>query len=174
MRYALLVAPSANRVYAGEAPRLTEAELAAFGETVLGARPRDLDPPVLASARAGQMRQRRLAVLDPLCGRGTTLNQALRCGYDAVGIESDAGHVEAYSAFLRTYLRHQRLKHTVELEAALIHGAVERDWVRTGWEAQGDTEPRERGPAPALQYAVGSCIPVRPFSTCACLATPGR
>src|SRR5690606_30610841 len=42
MRYALLIAPSSNRVYAGEAPRLTEAELAVFGEAVLGARPRNL------------------------------------------------------------------------------------------------------------------------------------
>jgi hypothetical protein len=191
-RYALLVAPSSNRVYAGEAPRLTGAELAAFGETVLGARLRDLaplelggvpylgftaDPPltdrevaflsnvssahalfelegdrlrpvtltplarydddlitipkyagktneqftrlllnvtVLASARGPEMLDRRLVVLDPLCGRGTTLNQALMYGYDAIGIESDGGHMEAYGAFLRTWLRRKRLKHSVE------------------------------------------------------------
>jgi hypothetical protein len=192
-RYALLVAPSSNRVYAGEAPRLTAAELATFGEAVLGARPRDpaplriggvtyvgfdtdaplstrdvaylsnvssayalfavegsllrpveltplarydddlitipkyygktneqftrllLNVTVLGSARAGEMLDRRLVVLDPLCGRGTTLNQALMYGYDAIGVEVDSGHVDSYSAFLRTWLRRKRLKHSVEL-----------------------------------------------------------
>ena len=192
-RYLLLTAPSSNRVYAGEAPRLTVAELSAFGERVLGARPRDpapvtvggvpyvgfstdeplsgrdlrhlsylssayalfevegellrpvtLTPParydedlvtipkyagktneqftrlllnvtVLASTKAAQLAERRLVVLDPLAGRGTTLNHALRYGYDAIGIEIDGRHVDAYSAFLRTWLRRKRIKHTVEL-----------------------------------------------------------
>jgi hypothetical protein len=193
-RYALLVAPSSNRVYAGEAPRLTAAELAVFGEAVLGARlcdpaplrlggvtyvgfttdaplstrdvsylsnvssayalfavesgdmlrPLTLSPlarydddlitipkypgktneqftrlllnvTVLGSARAGEMLDRRLVVLDPLCGRGTTLNQALMYGYDAIGVEVAATDVDSYSAFLRTWLRRKRLKHSVEL-----------------------------------------------------------
>src|SRR5690242_19168359 len=37
---------------------------------------------------------RRLAVLDPLCGRGTTLNQALMYGFDAYGADVDARDVE--------------------------------------------------------------------------------
>lgn len=197
--YALLVAPSSNRVYAGEAPRLTEAELAVFGETVLAARPREvaqaelggvpyvrfatgaplgrrdlaylsnlstayalfavagellrpvrltplacydddlvtipkypgktneqftrllLNVTVLASARADQMLDRRLVVLDPLCGRGTTLNQALMYGYHAIGLEGDGGQVDAYSAFLRTWLRRKRLKHTIELHPVRQH-----------------------------------------------------
>jgi SAM-dependent methyltransferase len=191
--YALLVAPSSNRVYAGEAARLTLAELSAFGEAVLSSPPRKLDRlelggveyvgfqteaplndrdlaylsrvstayalfevdgdwlrpvrlapldryqddlvtipkypgktneqftqlllnvTVLASQRARRLLDDRLVVLDPLCGRGTTLNQALRYGYDAIGIESDGSHVDAYSAFLRTWLRRKRLKHKVEL-----------------------------------------------------------
>ena len=191
-RYALLVAPSANRVYAAQAARLTAAELSAFAERGLGGRVYDIAgtvlagvpylgfaadeplgeadlaylsrvstayalyevegdrlrpvalPPslrydedlltipkypgktneqftqlllnltVLASSRAGQMLTRRLVVLDPLCGRGTTLHIALRYGYDAIGIEADGGHVDAYAAFLRTWLRRKRLKHRVE------------------------------------------------------------
>ncbi|WP_213451022.1 TRM11 family SAM-dependent methyltransferase [Rhizomonospora bruguierae] len=186
--YALLLAPSANRVYAEAAPRLARAELAAFGRVVdvkdtggqtlggveyltfdtldgdlterdiahlsnlsaayaLFARVGDLLRPVplhplqhfdddlitipkyagktneqftrlllnitlLASANAPAMLAKRLTVLDPLCGRGTTLNQALMYGYDAIGIELDGKDVDAYSAFLRTYLRRKRLKHT--------------------------------------------------------------
>src|SRR5690606_15980754 len=43
-RYALLTAPSSNRVYAGEAPRIAAAELAAFGEAVLESRLIDPQP----------------------------------------------------------------------------------------------------------------------------------
>ena len=56
-----------------------------------------------------------LTVLDPLCGRGTTLSTALILGHDAAGVESDLKAVEAYAAFLRTYLRRKRLKHTADL-----------------------------------------------------------
>ena len=189
-RYALLLAPSANRVYADQAVRLSQVELAAFGtvlstepadigEAVLGGVPylvftADLGPrdiaylsnlsaahalfelvgellrPVtmtplaryesdlvtipkyagktneqftklllnltlLASAAAPRMLDGQVTVCDPLCGRGTTLNQALMYGYDALGIEIDGKDVEAYEAFLKTYLRRKRLKHTAEL-----------------------------------------------------------
>ncbi len=190
-RYALLIAPSTNRVYSDAALRLTRAELQIFGGSVLSAPPVDLDEtalggipyltfeaeltkadlgylanlssiyalfeligdllrPVelsplahfdddlitipkyagktneqftrlllnvtlLASRSGPAMLERRLTVLDPLCGRGTTLNQALRYGYHAIGIERDGKEVDAYSAFLRTYLKRKRLKHHAEL-----------------------------------------------------------
>ena len=56
-----------------------------------------------------------VSVLDPVCGRGTTLSTALTLGHDAAGVESDTKAVEAYAAFLRTYLRRKRLKHTADL-----------------------------------------------------------
>jgi SAM-dependent methyltransferase len=191
-RYAMLIAPSANRVYAGASVRLARSELVAFG-SVLSAPPRevaevglgglryvgftaaseltardvaylanlssvyalfevvgDLLRPValqplarfdddlitipkyagktneqftklllnltlLASGHAHRMLDGRLTVLDPLCGRGTTLNQALMYGYDAIGIERDGKEVDAYTAFLRTWLRRKRIKHQAEL-----------------------------------------------------------
>jgi SAM-dependent methyltransferase len=190
-RYAMLLAPSVNRVYADQAGRLSQAELAAFapvlssdvseiGTTTLGgveyltfsaelsprdvahlsnlsaayalfeSVPEDLLRPVrltplarydsdlitipkyagktneqftklvlnltlLASASAARMLDGRLTVLDPLCGRGTTLNLALMYGYDAIGVELDGKDVEAYKLFLQTWLKRKRLKHTAEL-----------------------------------------------------------
>jgi len=190
-RYALLLAPSANRVYADQASRISQAEIAAFRSvlssdlteiesvTIGGvgylAFTADLTPPdvaylsnlsaayalferagddllrpleltplarfdsdlitipkyagktneqftklvlnltLLASASAGKMLDGGLTVLDPLCGRGTTLNQALMYGYDAVGVEIDGKDVEAYKLFLQTWLKRKRLKHTAEL-----------------------------------------------------------
>jgi hypothetical protein len=64
-----------------------------------------------ARAGAGEAETARLALLDPLCGRGTTLSQALRYGWDASGIEIDGKDFDAYSAFLQTYLKRKRLKH---------------------------------------------------------------
>ncbi|PZG16510.1 TRM11 family SAM-dependent methyltransferase [Nonomuraea aridisoli] len=55
-----------------------------------------------------------LSVFDPLCGRGTTLNQALMYGYDAYGIDVDGKDFEAYAGFIKTWLRNKRLKHTAE------------------------------------------------------------
>ena len=53
-------------------------------------------------------------LLDPLCGRGTSLNQALIYGFDAAGIELDGRAVDAYETFLTTWLKNKRLKHKVE------------------------------------------------------------
>jgi SAM-dependent methyltransferase len=191
-RYALLIAPSANRVYADAALRLTEAELTIFGGSVLTHRPAEvsvlrlggvrylgftaelspadigylanlssgyalyervgddllrpvplaplerfdddlitipkyagktneqftrllLNVAVLASDSAPGMLDGGLTVLDPLCGRGTTLNQALMYGYHGIGIEQDGKDVDAYAAFLRTWLKRKRLKHHAEL-----------------------------------------------------------
>ncbi|AGL20317.1 TRM11 family methyltransferase [Actinoplanes sp. N902-109] len=190
-RYALLLAPSANRVYADQAGRLSRAELAAFSrvlsaplgdiaEATIGGvgyltfdgelsagdiaylsnlsagyalfervedellRPVVLTPlarfdsdlitipkyagktneqftklllnlTVLGSAAAGRMLTGGLTVLDPLAGRGTTLNQALMYGYDALGVEIDGKDVEAYKLFLQTWLKRKRLKHSAEL-----------------------------------------------------------
>jgi SAM-dependent methyltransferase len=57
---------------------------------------------------------RRLAVLDPLCGRGTTLNQALMYGFDAYGADIDARDVEAYAVFIQRWLKDKRLKHQAD------------------------------------------------------------
>ncbi|GAA2544363.1 SAM-dependent methyltransferase [Winogradskya consettensis] len=190
-RYALLLAPSANRVYADQAGRLSRAELAAFSpvlsapltevaETTIGGvgyvtflgdlaprdvaylsnlssgyalfervdedllRPVTLEPlarydsdlitipkyagktneqftklllnlTLLASASAPRMLDAQLTVCDPLAGRGTTLNQALMYGYDALGVEIDGKDVEAYKLFLQTWLKRKRLKHTADL-----------------------------------------------------------
>ncbi|GAA5115380.1 SAM-dependent methyltransferase [Haloechinothrix salitolerans] len=60
------------------------------------------------------MLTRRLRLLDPLCGRGTTLNQAMMYGFDATGVEMDGKDFEAYERFIKTWLRTKRFKHTAE------------------------------------------------------------
>lgn len=57
----------------------------------------------------------RLTVLDPLCGRGTTLHQAMTYDYDASGIEIDPKDFDEYSRFIRTWLKNKRLKHEADV-----------------------------------------------------------
>jgi SAM-dependent methyltransferase len=191
VRYALLVAPSANRVYAQSAAALGIAELSVVSECALGGAVSEAREQVLgsvsyvtfsapalseqalgwlsnlattfalyrcdgdklapldlkrwdqldsdlvsiqkysgktneaftklllnvtlaASAFAGE---RALAVLDPLCGRGTTLNQAVTYGFHATGVELDKKDFEAYALFIQRWVKDKRLKH----EAVLGH-----------------------------------------------------
>jgi hypothetical protein len=70
-----------------------------------------LNVTLLSSAFAPQMLTRQFAVLDPLCGRGTTLNQALMYGFDAYGCDTSRRDVEAYAVFIQRWLKDKRLKH---------------------------------------------------------------
>ena len=60
-------------------------------------------------------------LLDPACGRGTSLNRAVVYGMDACGIELDQRDVEAYAQFILTWMKDKRLKHQLE-QAKLRQG----------------------------------------------------
>lgn len=79
----------------------------------------------LALAAAGRVPGERAVVLDPLCGRGTTLNQALTYGADALGIDVDAKDTQAYATFLTTWLQEKRLKHQIDASAGRRRFRVE-------------------------------------------------
>lgn len=52
-----------------------------------------------------------VTLLDPACGRGTSLNRAIVYGLHASGIEVDQRDVEAYVQFILTWLKDKRFKH---------------------------------------------------------------
>ena len=72
---------------------------------------------LLGTAFADDLLTRKLSVFDPVCGRGTSLNQALMYGYDAAGMEVDFRAVEAYAQFIGAWLKHRRMKHDLRLTA---------------------------------------------------------
>jgi SAM-dependent methyltransferase len=189
--YALLIAPSANRVYAETAQQMTRSEIQVFGQTILAGRigepaeislggvpyvrmeaeelseddvaalsnlssvfalfevrgdllrpltvsPLDkfssdlltiqkysgktneqftkllLNVTAVSTDSPGDFLHKPLSVLDPMCGRGTTLNQAAMYGFDAYGMDIDGKDFEAYSHFIQTWLKNKRLKHTAD------------------------------------------------------------
>ena len=65
-----------------------------------------------------------ISILDPLCGRGTVLSTAMMLGCNAAGVEVDAKAVEAYAAYLRSYLRRKRLKHNLEVNPVRREGKI--------------------------------------------------
>ena len=65
-----------------------------------------------------------VSILDPLCGRGTTLSTAMMLGCNAAGVEAELKAVEAYAAYLRTYWRRKRLKHSLELSPVRREGKI--------------------------------------------------
>ncbi len=194
-RYALLVHPSANRVYAQASEELTVAELGVLARTRLQGRLGPAEPTRIAGVAyltfdadltdddltylgevstamalfekdgdalrpvelprrdrfdddlltilkysgktnevftklllnvtvwSGAQRDGPLRVLDPMCGRGTTLNQVLMNGWHAAGVDVDERDFEAYAAFLRQWLKDKRLKHSVDVNPLRRDGA---------------------------------------------------
>lgn len=77
-----------------------------------------------ATARPERWLDGSLTVLDPMCGRGTTLNLAMSLGYDVAGVEIDRKDHEAYAAFIKTWMRQHRYKHTVHEGALRTDGRM--------------------------------------------------
>lgn len=73
-----------------------------------------LNVTALSTDRPGDLLDRRVRVLDPMCGRGTTLNQALMYGLPVAGVDIDGKDIDAYAAFLKTWLRANRIKHKAQ------------------------------------------------------------
>ena len=65
---------------------------------------------VAVSAAAHERTGQGLAVrlLDPLAGRGTTLNRGLMYGFDVAGIDVDRSDFDAYRGYLTNYLKNGR------------------------------------------------------------------
>ncbi len=66
------------------------------------------------SASAFALARTPLTVMDPLCGRGTTLFCAVQEGDDAVGVDTDDKALREADVYLQRYLQYHRYKHRRE------------------------------------------------------------
>ena len=57
-----------------------------------------------------------LNLLDPVCGKGTTLFEGLTCGYNSFGIDISAKLIEEGARFLKKYLETGKYKHALKKE----------------------------------------------------------
>jgi hypothetical protein len=70
-----------------------------------------LNVTALSTDRPADLIDGRLRVFDPMCGRGTTMHQAMMYGFDAAGLDIDGKDFDEYGRFVRTWLRNKRIKH---------------------------------------------------------------
>lgn len=63
-----------------------------------------------------------LCIVDPMCGRGTSLFEGLRRNYDMSGVEIDKNDVAEIIRFVKRYAEHGRLKHKVESASMTVNG----------------------------------------------------
>ena len=61
-------------------------------------------------------------VLDPLCGRGTTLFCALCAGAEAIGIDADRRDLKEASDYFSRYLKNAGIKHTLRSFSTTVRG----------------------------------------------------
>lgn len=67
----------------------------------------------------------RLAILDPVAGRGTTLMQGLVYGYNVHGVEADKKSTHAMMTFLKRYMMEKHYKHELEQGRLRRGGKIE-------------------------------------------------
>jgi len=72
-----------------------------------------------------------ITVLDPLCGRGTTLFTALQCGMNSVGIDMDHKDLKEAADYFSRYLQFHRLKHKLDQGSRTVKGQPVPDAVYT-------------------------------------------
>lgn len=63
-----------------------------------------------------------LDILDPMCGRGTTLLTSWRCGHHSYGVEQDPNAITALAGYLKTYLRRNRYRHSAAVTPVKRNG----------------------------------------------------
>lgn len=81
----------------------------------------------LAASAAGKYEKlisAQLKVLDPVAGRGTTLNQALMWGLSPSGVEIDKKAGETYRVFISTWLKEHRYKHALHFGKLSFQGKL--------------------------------------------------
>lgn len=63
-----------------------------------------------------------LELFDPMCGRGTTLFEAINRGWNAVGADVQAADVDEGMRFFKKYLEYHRLKHATGKRSLTVGG----------------------------------------------------
>lgn len=65
-----------------------------------------------------------IQILDPVCGRGTTLFEALTQGYSCTGIELDKKQCEQLVQFFERYLQTKKYKHQIDTSPITDHKGI--------------------------------------------------
>lgn len=107
---------------------------------------------IMSGGFAGQASDQ-LMVLDPMCGKGTTLFQSMVLGYDCAGIEQDPQAIHGLDTYLKRYLKHDHYKHATEHQTILFEG--KKIGVKHTLKTANDVSAYKAGDTLTVQYAQG-------------------
>ena len=77
---------------------------------------------------AGGRRRRAAGCAGSVCGRGTTLLEALNAGDNAFGVDVDAKALDELKTFLKRYMTYHHLKHAIDARSLTVDGAPRPLW----------------------------------------------
>jgi len=101
------------------------------------------------AASAFAKREDRLTVLDPMCGKGTSLFCALCEGHNAVGIETAKPSLQEADSFLERFLQTERLKYKKSASSLPVKGKALR---KTRYEIAPDAKAQKEGNVQTLEW----------------------
>lgn len=101
----------------------------------------------------------RLTVLDPMCGKGTTLFCALCEGWDALGVETDAKSLSEAEQYLERSLKWHRLKHKRTISSRTLSGGGNAKM--TEFTLAADTQAMKDGDTLCLRTLCGDAARLR-------------
>ncbi len=97
-----------------------------------------------------------LFVMDPMCGKATSLFCALGRGYNALGIEMDGKDVQEAGTFISRYLQLNRIKHKVSQGGLTLPGGKSAPF--TAWQLADTNEHYQAGDTRTLKLIQGDTL----------------
>ena len=111
-----------------------------------------LNMAIAASAFADKADQQ-LKIFDPMCGRGTTLFEAINRGYDAYGSDVDKADIKEASSFFKKYLEYHKIKHQLAELSMTVAG--QKPLPRKKFTFSADAQAYKSGNAQELSLILG-------------------
>lgn len=102
-----------------------------------------------------------LWVLDPMCGKGTTLYKGLISGYNTAGIDVDKESILEIQKYLKRYLKYHMYKH--EGTHQTIHAGSEKNCLKFTFTTADTKENYKAKDTRTLQFAYGDTRLINSF-----------
>lgn len=100
--------------------------------------------------------QEPLFIMDPMCGKATSLFCALKLNHNAIGIEMDGKDVQEAGTFISRYLQLNRVKHKVSQGSLTLPGGKSAPF--TAWQLADTNEHYQAGDTRTLKLIQGDTL----------------
>ena len=97
-----------------------------------------------------------LTVMDPMCGKATSLFCAISRGYHAIGVETDGKAIQEVLGFINRYLQMHRIKHKAASGSMTLPGGKNAPF--TSWQFSDTPEHYQAGDTRTLKLIHGDTL----------------